>query len=1054
MTGSHWDYLVITASNEAQAMAYRSQIALRQELGMLANVRDVLVLPDPDGRRVGSGGGTLGCLTAILHDQAQQQGLDAIPTDAWGKTLAGLRVLIVHAGGDSRRLPAYGPCGKLFVPVPGDNDAAVPLTLFDRQISTYLALGPGAPKGGQIVITAGDVLLQFDAAALDLATPGLVGLGALATPKEASGHGVYCADHNGEIRRFLQKPDESTQRAAGAINRYGQSVLDIGVMSFDAKTAVALLEAFDITDTGEGLTWTGAMGDAIDAHGLDFYREIACALGPETDKTDYLELARASGSPWSDADLGTLFDRIGAIRFCLREVSQCQFLHFGTTAQIATSGQALIRHDAGHPTWRGVLDLGNIIDTSASSAAGIVGPEAWVESCHIRERLELAGSNVLVGADIHQPVSLPKGACVDVLPGKDHRGNPVHFVRCYGTADPIKADPTTATFCHHPLAEWLDAVGSDISALWNADTDAPTLWDAKLFPAVDSPERWTDWLWMFTPGDATDEQKAEWRNAERFSLAEMAILADPEAFFDRRMRHRAWEIRTQWRGLMSPQRGLSAADIAHAWNHLPTPDAQAWLTELLGHARWLASGAGSREPFTASRLLHTLADALQRVGDAAAPVIQTSCDDLSDDDRMWLADRELMWTPTMDLTDWTDRLAKAAFAMMETTIVATAHRMPTPPQTPLRRDEIVWGRCPARVDFGGGWSDTPPYSIEFGGQVINAAIDLNGQPPIHCYGRLCEEPVIRIHSIDLGAQLEIRTLEELYDYRSATGEFSLAKAALAISLFGDDAANWPAGMDLADRLRHFGGGLELTTLAAIPKGSGLGTSSIVGAVILAVVHRMMGRALTHDEIVAGVLRIEQALTTGGGWQDQIGGVLPGVKVIDSAGGMTPHMASRFIPANILDPETNGGSTLLYFTGINRLAKDILHQIVGRYLSRDRATVTTLRDIHAIPSRVAESLQRKDPAAFGALVSETWRQNTTLDPNATNTDVESLLQRIDPYIHGAKLTGAGGGGFMLIVCKSPSKAVALRNMLEADPPNERARFFDFAVSQRGLEVTIC
>jgi fucokinase len=1051
MTGAHWDYLVITASNEMQAEAYRSQIALRQSLDLLPNVRDVLILPDPGGRRVGSGGGTLGCLTAILEDQARRQNLDSIPRDQWRDTLASLRVLIVHAGGDSRRLPAYGPCGKLFVPVPGDNDSAVPLTLFDRQLPTYLALGRGPSKGGQIVITAGDVLLQFDPTGLDLATPGLVGLGALATPKEASGHGVYCADEHGEIRRFLQKPNESTQRAAGAVNRYGQSVLDIGVMSFDANTAMTLLDAFETTDTVEGLSWSGALGDAIDAHGLDFYREVACALGPETDKTDYIDLALASGSTWSQDDLGLLFDRIGHVRFYLRKVSQCQFLHFGTTAQITASGQELIRHDAGHPTWSGVLDLGNTID---HAAAGIIGHEAWVEGCNVNAKLELTGRNVVVGADIHTPVALPEGACVDVLEGTDRSGKPVHFVRCYGADDPIKSGPDDAVFCERPLLAWLDAVDAAPSDLWDADNGTPTLWDAKLFPTAESAERWVDWIWMFTPDTATDTQKAQWRDADRFSLAEMSLQADPDAFFARRMRQRAWTVRTQWRGLMEPKRGLSAADMALAWTSLDAEDAQSWLIELLGHARWLSSGAGSREPFAASRLLHTVGDALTRLDVDPTSIVAAAWEALPDEDRTWLTDQGMGWTSETTLEAWTDALAHNAFAMMETTIVATAQRMPEPPRTPLRRDEIVWGRCPARIDFGGGWSDTPPYSIEFGGQVINAAIDLNGQPPIHCYGRLCDEPVIRIHSIDLGAQLDIRTMDELYDYRLATGEFSLAKAALAISLFSDDAANWPAGMDLADRLKHFGGGLELTTLAAIPKGSGLGTSSIVGAVILAVVHRMMGQTLTHDQIVAGVLRLEQALTTGGGWQDQVGGVLPGVKIIDSPGGMNVQMTSRYIPSDILDPHTNGGSTLLYFTGINRLAKDILHQIVGRYLSRDRATLSTLRSIHRIPSQVAECLLRKDTPCFGEMVNHVWAQNTTLDPNATNDEVEALLERIAPYIHGAKLTGAGGGGFMLIVCKSPSKATALRNMLEADPPNERARFFDFSVSQRGLEVTIC
>jgi galactokinase/mevalonate kinase-like predicted kinase len=91
-------------------------------------------------------------------------------------------------------------------------------------------------------------------------------------------------------------------------------------------------------------------------------------------------------------------------------------------------------------------------------------------------------------------------------------------------------------------------------------------------------------------------------------------------------------------------------------------------------------------------------------------------------------------------------------------------------------------------------------------------------------------------------------------------------------------------------LKLFGGGIELNTLAAIPSGSGLGTSSIMGAVLAAVINRMIGDRLSERQLFNAVLKLEQELTTGGGWQDQIGGVLPGVKVITSGPGLVPDPA--------------------------------------------------------------------------------------------------------------------------------------------------------------------
>ena len=141
-----WNYLVVTASNERQAAAYDAQLRLRRELGLLAGVRNVLVVPDTDGRRIGSGGSTVLCLTEVLNRELTATGADPSDTGAWRDVLSSLRVLIVHGGGDSVRLPAYGVCGKVLTPVPGESDSALGATLLDRQLATYLAL-PAAGKG-------------------------------------------------------------------------------------------------------------------------------------------------------------------------------------------------------------------------------------------------------------------------------------------------------------------------------------------------------------------------------------------------------------------------------------------------------------------------------------------------------------------------------------------------------------------------------------------------------------------------------------------------------------------------------------------------------------------------------------------------------------------------------------------------------------------------------------------------------------------------------------------------------------------------------------------
>ena len=112
-----WDYVILTASNEAQAQAYRAQIDYRLKNGMLPQSTHYAVLPDPDGRRVGSGGATLNVLRYV-YGQAG--------------SFSDQRILVIHSGGDSKRIPQYSACGKLFSPVPRLLPNGRRSTLFDE----------------------------------------------------------------------------------------------------------------------------------------------------------------------------------------------------------------------------------------------------------------------------------------------------------------------------------------------------------------------------------------------------------------------------------------------------------------------------------------------------------------------------------------------------------------------------------------------------------------------------------------------------------------------------------------------------------------------------------------------------------------------------------------------------------------------------------------------------------------------------------------------------------------------------------------------------------
>ena len=224
--------------------------------------------------------------------------------------------------------------------------------------------------------------------------------------------------------------------------------------------------------------------------------------------------------------------------------------------------------------------------------------------------------------------------------------------------------------------------------------------------------------------------------------------------------------------------------------------------------------------------------------------------------------------------------SNSAFALLREGLTESALAVKQNPRLSVYQDQIVWGRSPVRIDLAGGWTDTPPYCLMEGGSVVNIAIELNGQPPLQTYIKPCRDLHIVLRSIDLGAIEVIDTYDQLAEYNKVGSPFSIPKAALALAGFlpGFSQQHYAT---LQEQLQAFGAGIELTLLSAIPAGSGLGTSSILASTVLGAINDFCSLAWDKNEIGRRTLVLEQLLTTGGGWQDQFGGVLGGVKLLQT-----------------------------------------------------------------------------------------------------------------------------------------------------------------------------
>ncbi len=363
-------------------------------------------------------------------------------------------------------------------------------------------------------------------------------------------------------------------------------------------------------------------------------------------------------------------------------------------------------------------------------------------------------------------------------------------------------------------------------------------------------------------------------------------------------------------------------------------------------------------------------------------------------------------------------------------------------------DQIVWGRSPVRIDIAGGWTDTPPFCLMEGGNVINLAIELNGQPPLQTYVRPSREPRVVLRSIDLGAMEVVETYEQLTDFMHVGSPFSIPKAALVLAGFGKGSGH----QDLQSQLESFGSGIELTLLSAIPAGSGLGTSSILAATVLGALNDFCGLGWDKNEIGHRTLMLEQMLTTGGGWQDQFGGVLGGVKLLQTGRGFDQSPRVRWLPNDLwLQPEYRP-CHLLYYTGITRTAKQILAEIVRRMFLNHGGELALLREMKEHTMEMYEAIQENNFQRVGLLMRRTWQQNQLLDSGTNPPAVKALTDLIDDLCLSYKLPGAGGGGYLYMIAKDSEAAARIKQILNTHRPNKNARFVEMTLSTSGLQIS--
>lgn len=334
-------------------------------------------------------------------------------------------------------------------------------------------------------------------------------------------------------------------------------------------------------------------------------------------------------------------------------------------------------------------------------------------------------------------------------------------------------------------------------------------------------------------------------------------------------------------------------------------------------------------------------------------------------------------------------------------------------------------KLPVRVNWGGGWTDTPPYCNENGGVVLNAAISLGGILPVQITLKKLPEYHVEFESQDIGVKGIVHTVAEIQDCHNPYDSFALHKAALiatGIIPLSEEA-------DLTEILKRLGGGIYLSTqVIGIPKGSGLGTSSILSGACVKGIFEFLGQEKTNEEIYQIVLGMEQIMSTGGGWQDQVGGLTNGIKLITTR----PGMAQKIMVEEINVPEEAMAELqerfAVIYTGQRRLARNLLRDVVGGYIGARPESVQALKEMQEVAVLMKFHLERGEIDAFAELLNQHWELSKQLDSGSTNTCIDQIFVSSEDLIDARFISGAGGGGFLMVLLKKGVTKEQLRERL--------------------------
>ncbi|KAF7701866.1 hypothetical protein HF521_001149 [Silurus meridionalis] len=976
----------------------------------------LLTVPDPQ-EHVGSGGATLNALLVAAEHLSARAGYTVVTADV----LHDAHILILHTGRD---FPWDG-CSRAFCWMPvhaPEQTVEGPVCCLDMLLNCLSTkVCAGSPPGVWVCST--DMILSITTMPKML-WEDFAGVLAVSLPGDISfavNHGVYLTDAQGEVRDIIYRGSE--ERICSALLPDGKVPLVSGPVFFSSSVSERLLQTH-VTPPLDGCTYLGMDSGAMPLQ-ISLFLDILMCLCSDLTETEFVNGSSAGCSspigPQGEAlrsARSVLWRTLRGVHLFLVHASNGRYdyltmsgrEHIVRLTEAGPETQILSHIQELQYVSENSRIINSVLEGEVHVAAGAV-----VQHCHLQGPIQVNSGCLFSGLD--QTVSdqlrrLPLSSDIIVQGQRVNVGElKLTVFTVFGAYDSLEAqcDDVTATFLNQTWSHFFTSTEIQREDLWGAASGASqTLLDARLFLAF-VPKRGSVGLdgirfLLGSPGSIED-----WRSAWRLSLREVLSLTDQQS-------------ELQWREemLFSAARRRAVDTLKGHKSHNLLPCMRAVV--LGGRQSDLLSTLDSvaLESFAdlgiAARTLACIADVLGcmagegkgglRSGPAAnpswAPAFRLLEQGKLEAGVLELANQRARWLNRPDLLVRAARHYEGAGQILLRKAVMSARQFvhigqgEMPPMGEWQEVE-----CPARLDLAGGWSDTPPIAFEHGGVVVNVSIKVDGKRPIGARVRRIPEPRLVLLS------------------RSGPPDCSMTTQTVCNDL-----------TDLEDHCQPHA-----------PC-----TSSILAGAALAAVYRCTGRSYDNNSLIHAVLHLEQILTTGGGWQDQVGGLVGGVKVARSHA-MLPlrvDVEQLVLPSDFLTALQE--RLQLIYTGKTRLARNLLQDVVRNWYSRLPSIVRNAEQLVSNAEECARACTEGSLSALGACMNRYWEQKKAMAPGCEPAAVRTMMDALQPIALGQSLAGAGGGGFLFILTRQGQQEESVRHIL-----NNTQGLSDFTVHSVQIDL---